>query len=173
MSIWPNQRDVNKFYGNPDKNQDGVADRVWEDENIVKIIPPYDLWYPDDSTGKLIKRKTKFKHLRVHKKCSDSLTKILTRIGMEISESDRIKYELDICGGVYNFRLMRSGRALSIHSYGAAIDLSHLINSYKKKYVPNSNMMPMSVVNIFKDEGWTWGGLWSTGDAMHFQAANI
>lgn len=164
---------MNSFYGNPDKNQDGIADKDWEATNIVRIIPPYDLWYPDDSTGKLIKRKTKFKALRVHRKCSESLMRILTRIKNETTEEERFKYELDICGGVYNFRLMRSGRALSIHSWGAAIDLSHIINSYKKKYNPNSNMMPMKIVKIFEDEGWTWGGLWSTGDAMHFQAASV
>lgn len=173
MSRWPHQRDMNSFYGNPDKNRDGVADRDWENENIIKITPPYPLWYPSDAGGKLIKRAKQFTSLRVHKKCADSLMQCLTRIGSEFTPEEIHKYELDICGGTYVFRLMRGGRSLSVHSWGSAIDLSHLINWYGRKYDESKGMMPMRAVKIFQDEGWTWGGLWRKGDAMHFQAADV
>lgn len=173
MSQWPRQRDMNAFYYNPDANRDGVADATWARDNLVRIVPPYPLWYPSDAGGRLNKRATPFKALTVHRKCADSLTRVLTRIGKEISAEDIRRFELDICGGAYVFRLMRNGRALSIHSWGAAIDLSHLINRYKRRYDAASGMMPATVVKMFEAEGWTWGGLWSTGDAMHFQAADI
>lgn len=176
MSQWPNQNEaaMNAFYGDPDKNNDGRCDPDWEAANIVKIIPPYQLWYPTESQGgRLNKRGKAFSSLRVHKKCSDSLMRVLTNIKASFTEEEIKKYELDVCGGTHVFRLMRGGRALSIHSWGAAIDLSHLINYWKRKYDPAKGMMPMKAVEIFKAEGWTWGGLWKTGDAMHFQAANI
>jgi hypothetical protein len=174
-SKWPKQdrNSMNAFYGNPDRNQDGAADSAWESKNLTTIVPPYNLWYPDDRTGKLVKRSIQFRKLRVHNRCSVSLLNILTKIGEKFSAADIEKYELDICGGAFNFRLMRSGRSLSIHSWGAAIDLSHLINRYKRKYDGSKNMMPEEVVKIFSDEGWTWGGIWKTGDAMHFQAADL
>ena len=54
-----------------------------------------------------------------------------------------------------------------------AIDLAPALNPFKVAYGSRPNMMPMQVVKIFEAEGWVWGGLWSNGDAMHFQAAKI
>lgn len=180
---WPKQSNMNAFYGNPDKNKDGRADRDWEAANIISIIPPYSLYYPTEKVevvnGKkkttLIKRATKFKTLSFHKKAAPALMAALTEIGSTFSPEELQKYELDICGGTYVFRLMRNGRALSIHSWGAAIDLSHLINYYGRKYDanPKFNMMPQKAVDIFKKQGATWGGKWSTGDGMHFQFAYV
>jgi hypothetical protein len=176
MSQWPKQNEaaMNAFYGDPDRNNDGACDPSWEAANIVKIVPPYKLWYPtEDQNRKIIKRAKAFTGLRVHKKCAASLMTCLTGIKESFTPEEIVKYELDLCGGVHVFRLMRGGSALSMHSWGSAIDLSHLINYFKRKYDPAKNMMPMKAVEIFRAEGWTWGGLWRTGDAMHFQAADL
>lgn len=172
MNNWPSQKELNKFYGNPDKDKNGQPDRDWENANLINIAPPYQLYYPTETNGRLVKRAIKLKTLRVNKKCADSLVLCLQNVGEAFNEAERIKYELDICGGVYNFRLMRNGRALSMHSWGCAIDLSHLINRYKRRYT-GGLMMPMKVVEIFKAEGWVWGGRWQTADAQHFQAAIV
>lgn len=168
---------MNGFYGNPDKNRDGQPDRDWVAANIIEIKPPYSLYYPIERIVNerkiLIKRQHQFKTLSFHKKAADSLMVCLTEIGKQFSPQEIQKYELDICGGAFVFRLMRNGRSLSTHSWGSAIDISHLINWYGRKYDPNVGMMPMKAVDIFKKEGWTWGGKWRTGDAMHFQAANV
>lgn len=184
--MWPNQNAeaLNKFYGNPDVNEDGRPDAAWESKNIIRIVPPYTLYYPiEDENKKIIKRQKVLKTISVHKKCADSLMRVLTNIGTKIPPEAIKRHELDICGGVYNFRLKRGGRTLSTHSWGCAIDLSHLINYFGKKYKRssvwgersprNDIMMPLEVQKMFKAEGWTWGGLWSTPDGMHFQAANL
>ena len=44
----PHQRDMNKFYGNPDKDRDGRPDADWEKANLIKIVPPYILYYPTE-----------------------------------------------------------------------------------------------------------------------------
>lgn len=177
MPIWPNQSNMNGFYGNPDKNRDGQPDRDWVAANIIQIVPPYPLFYPLEKVVNnrktLVKRERQFKTLSFHKKAADSLMYCLKQILENFTPQEIQKYELDICGGTFVFRLMRNGRSLSIHSWGSAIDLSHLINWYGRKYDPNVGMMPMKAVDIFKKEGWTWGGRWRTGDAMHFQAANV
>lgn len=171
MSRWPRQNEaaMNAFYGDPDRNNDGACDPSWEAANIVKVVPPYTLWYPADHRNK---RAKKWSALRVHKRCADSLVTCLKGIGEAFTPEEIQRYELDICGGVHVFRLMRGGRALSIHSWGAAIDLSHLINYFGRKYDPAKGIMPMRAVEIFKAEGWTWGGLWRKGDAMHFEATS-
>lgn len=173
MVNWPKQDpgSMNEFYGNPDKNRDGRCDPDWEAANIVKIVPPYTLYYPmEDKRGKLVKRAKKWETLRVHKRCAESLTSALSEIGKSFSAEEIRKYELDLCGGTHVFRLKRNGRSLSIHSWGAAIDLSHLINYYGRKYDAGAGMMPFKAAAIFQKRGWIW---LQSNDAMHFQAARL
>lgn len=173
MGNWPKQSNLAAFYGNPDVNRDGAPDIFWQRANLVRIVPPYPMYYPTVKSGKLVKRPQKLSAITCHRKVAPSLLRVLTRIGDELTPDEIKTYELDIFGGCFNFRAMRSGRALSTHSYAAAIDLSHLINRYKRRYDMGAGMMPMRVVRMFEAEGWTWGGLWRTGDAMHFQAADL
>lgn len=167
---------MNAFYGNPDRDSDGVADIDWQHQNVIRIVPPYKLYYPVDDPNKkgaIIKRGTVLKGLSVHKKAADSLIRCLTGITKEFTPEELIKYELDLCGGVFVFRIKRGGSSLSIHSWAGAIDLSHLINYFGRRYDESKGMMPQRAVKVFANEGWTWGGRWTTGDAMHFQAANL
>lgn len=177
MPTWPKQDRMNSFYGNPDKDRNGQPDPSWTRENLVKLIPPYQLYYPKEilRNGKkvMVPRATKWQALTVHKKCAESLNICLTGIKEAFTQDEIQKYDLDICGGTWVFRLMRSGRSLSIHSWGAAIDLSHLINYYGRPYSEGKGMMPQKAVGIFRAQGWVWGGRWKTGDAMHFQASTL
>lgn len=169
----PSAEAMNRFYGNPRGSRG--PNPQWEAENIVNLVPPHQLYYPaTNAKGQITnKRGVKLTRLRVHKKVKASLTRILQRIGDECTPEEIKKYELDICGGVYVYRAMRGGQSLSVHSWGAAIDLSHIINAWKKKWTgAKGGMMPEKVIKIFEDEGWTFGGVWRTADAMHFEATN-
>lgn len=164
MSTWPKQSAMSSFYGNPDVNNDGAADAAWEAANLTYIVPPYAMFYAGKPTSRI----------RCHKRVADSLLRCLTRIGEEIPAEVIERCQLDQFGGVYNFRPKRgNSKSLSTHAYAAAIDLAPVINAFKVKYGSRPNMMPMEVVRIFEAEGWVWGGPWSNGDAMHFQAATI
>ena len=163
--MWPKQTEIElvKFYGNPDANNDGLPDPIWEAQNIVRIIPPYQMYLAWDTKKPVSK-------IAVHKNCSKSLERILSKIAEKYSAQDRSYFQLDMYGGAYNFRLMRGANRLSVHSYGAAIDLAPALNGLNVKYKPDSRMMPVQVVRIFEQEGWEWGGQWNRPDAMHFQA---
>lgn len=161
---WPLPSKLNEFYGNPDANNDGFPDARWEALNLIRINPPYPLFW--SWSGEPVKT------LRVHRKCGGSLLKILEEIENKFTAIDRHKYQLDQCGGVYNFRLMRGGNKLSTHSWGCAIDLAPEINALGVQYDPSKNMMPKEAVRIFTNEGWQWGGPWSRPDCMHFQATS-
>ena len=66
----------------------------------------------------------------------------------------------------YNCRNVAGTSRLSIHAYGLAIDINPTQNPYGNTLVTN---MPATFVNIFRNEGWGWGGNWnSKKDAMHF-----
>lgn len=167
MTNWPKQNAaaMNAFYGSPDANKDGSPDVKWEAANLVSIKPPYRMVLAWDKAKEV-------KTIRVHKKCADSLMRILTGIKDHYGSQAAIeRARMHLFGGVYNFRLMRGGSSLSIHSWAAAIDLDPERNGFGVKYDESKGMMPLAVVRIFKAEGWDWGGLWSKGDAMHFQAA--
>ena len=76
-------------------------------------------------------------------------------------------------GGCYEFRRISGSNNLSMHAYGAAIDLDPERNGRGKPYNASAGMIPMEVVNIFKSEGWKWGGNFKTiPDCMHFQATS-
>jgi hypothetical protein len=71
-------------------------------------------------------------------------------------------------GGIYNFRPIRgsSGR-LSLHAFGAAIDLNGESNA-----LGSAGDMHPRVVQVFEHFGFLWGGNFrSRPDPMHFQYA--
>lgn len=155
---WPLQRDCNKFYGDP-RGADGKASAKWESANLVVIECPWVLRYD----GKPVSG------IRIHKNCAESLKRVLARIwercGKSQAEIDRIG--MSVYGGSYNFRTMRGGKSLSMHSYGCAVDFDPARNGLGDK----NPAMDRRVIEEFEREGWEWGGHWSRPDGMHFQAA--
>lgn len=67
-------------------------------------------------------------------------------------------------GGCFCFRRMRGGGHLSIHSWGIAIDL----NPDTNRLGTPGDMAP-ELVELFENFGFTWGGIFSRPDPMHFQ----
>jgi len=60
------------------------------------------------------------------------------------------------------------GGKLSAHSLGLAVDLNPATNPYTMG--PTVTDMPRWFIDLWKAEGWGWGGSWtgSVRDAMHF-----
>ena len=160
----PDAASMNAFYGNPDKNGDGVPDRAWEDANIVPLVPPYRMvlaWAPQ----------TPVKAIRVHRLCRDSLGRALASVAAIYGSQAAIERAgMHLFGGCYNFRLKRGGSTLSNHSWGSAIDIDPARNGFGVPWSPDREMMPLAVVEAFKAEGWGWGGRWAKPDSMHFEA---
>lgn len=153
--------ELEKYYGDPDVGDDGLADAKFEATNLVEIVPPYPMiWTWNNKPVRVMK---------VHKLVAPSLMRILTAIG-KLPRNFIEKYHLHKCGGAYTFRPKRGLSKLSLHAYGAAIDIADDLNPLGKKYQAKLGMMPKEVIDIFEKEGWTWGGLWKRPDCMHFQA---
>lgn len=165
--MWPKQdtASMNAFYGNPDINGDGLPDAAFESKHLTFIIPPYPMvlaWNMKPIT-----------RLKVNKECAGSLLAVLDRIGKDFTHAEREKFHLNRFGGCYNFRPIRGGARLSIHSWGAAIDLAPELNPLGVEYGSRPNMMPLKAVAAFEDRGAAWGGRWSRGDCQHFQFATV
>lgn len=77
--------------------------------------------------------------------------------------------------GSFAPRPKRVNGDLSVHSWGAAVDINADANplaSAPGMVVPCGNPgrdMPDAWVSIFESIGWTWGGRFTRADPMHFQ----
>lgn len=166
MTNWPTQAQVlsnRSVYGDPRGRDRTRMSPAWEAANIVYITPPFRMTY----AGQPVKK------IRVHKHCAQSLLQVLNNLlkaaGGKQATLDY--WGVSIFGGVVMYRLMRGGASLSIHSYGAAIDLDPARNGLGD-HTPRFAQFP-EVLKAFADEGWVWGGKWSRPDGMHFQAAIV
>lgn len=158
MTTWPLQKDCAAYYGDP-RGKDGGASAAWERSNLVTVKCPWVLRYD----GKPVSG------IRIHRKCADSLARVLDdiwqRCGRSQAEIDRIG--MSTYGGSYNFRNKRGASSLSMHAYGCAVDFDPARNALGN----HKPAMDRRVIEAFEREGWEWGGHWSRPDGMHFQAA--
>jgi len=79
-------------------------------------------------------------------------------------------------GGTFNWRNIARTKRLSVHSFGAAIDINTKYTDYwiwsggKAGNVPKyKNQIPPEIVEIFERHGFIWGGKWYHYDTMHFE----
>ncbi len=159
-NVWPTQAQCPSYYGNP-------AQAGWSTHNLVDVPCPWTLHMD----------KVTLHSIQIHKKCADSLALVLKYIWEEAGTTQEAieKLHYDRYSGSYNFRPIRgsSGKVLSMHAYGAAIDFDDQENQqHSTHHLFQENSL---IVRAFKAEGWVWGGDWSVSsiDAMHFQAARV
>jgi D-alanyl-D-alanine carboxypeptidase len=158
MPTWPLQKDCPAFYGDP-------SARNWLHDNTTDIVCPWPLLMD----GKPVA------HILIHKKCADSLTRVLGAVWDAVAhDPEKIKaLRYDQFDGSYNFRPMRGGHSMSMHSFACAIDWDAADNEqHAQKHLFQADSL---LIVKFKEEGWQWGGDWSPAsvDAMHVQAARV
>ena len=161
--VWPLQSQCLEFYGDP--RGDGNYNSAWLTANIVHVACPWPLYFG----------KQPMPFISIHKKCADSLTRVLNSIYDAVNKDNAkitaLKY--DQFSGSIAYRDMRGSTAISMHEFGAAIDFDDADNLFhdQKHLFQNDSL----IVVKFKAEGAVWGGDWSPGsvDAMHFQFARI
>jgi hypothetical protein len=76
--------------------------------------------------------------------------------------------------GVLSCRPVADTGKMSMHAYGAAIDLNLKVSDYwlwdgKRDPIPYRNRMPQEIVDAFERHGFIWGGKWYHYDTMHFE----
>ena len=84
------------------------------------------------------------------------------------------KYQkyLSPIGGTFKWRKIAGTNRLSVHSFGAAIDINVKYSAYwrwNKGAYKYQNKIPKAIVDIFERHGFIWGGKWYHYDTMHFE----
>lgn len=161
---WPHESGgLDAFYGDP-RGANGGADPQWEAANLTTVTPPWSM----TSGGAHVSA------IRVHRKCAESLSRVLSAIwDLYGRNQDAINAaHLNEFDGSYNFRVnVNAPSKLSVHAYGAALDLAASENPNGKSWTDDGRMLPRPVIDAFLAEGWCWGGDFNaTKDPMHFQA---
>ena len=158
-NIWPLQKDCLAFYGDP--RQAG-----WLHANTVDVPCPWPLHVGNVAV----------KNILIHKKCAESLTRVLGTIwdavGRDAGKIRQLRY--DVYDGSYNLRLIRgSASAMSMHAFAAAIDWDAADNAqHDRKHLFQDDSL---LVVKFREENWISAAIWAAGsvDAMHVQAARV
>lgn len=103
--------------------------------------------------------------------------KALERVSAELDAlpSSLTKY-LVPTAGTYNCRTIAGTERMSMHAYGAAIDISTQFSDYWRWTKPDAdgryrwrNRIPKEIVDVFERHGFVWGGRWYHFDTMHFE----
>lgn len=86
-----------------------------------------------------------------------------------------LKY-LTPSAGTYNCRSIAGTDRMSMHAYGASIDISTKYSNYwrwqksgKNGKIAWANQIPQEIIDIFERHGFIWGGRWYHYDTMHFE----
>ena len=87
---------------------------------------------------------------------------------------DRLKAHLVPSAGTYNCRTVADTGLLSMHAFGAAIDINVAQSDYwawarSRGDIPYRNRIPYEIAEVFEAEKFIWGGKWHHYDTMHFE----
>jgi len=99
----------------------------------------------------------------------------LKKVSEEIdSLPEEIRKAAYAIAGVLACRSVADTGRMSMHGYGAAIDLNLAVSDYwlwqkRTDPIPYRNRMPEEIVEIFERHGFVWGGKWYHYDTMHFE----
>lgn len=158
---WPvqSQSALNAFFG---------PARETGNPNLVSANLPYPMviaWDPAKTVNKIT----------CHKLVKDSMIRVLTNVHTHYGMAKIKELRLDYFGGCFNYRKMRGGNQLSMHSWGIAIDFDPERNQLK--WGRDRAVFARPEYNRFWEfweaEGWVSLGRSRNFDWMHVQAAKL
>lgn len=174
------QIDRMKNFGSTENRKNGAGTPMFFFDTLYQS-------HTKESLEKHIQRVTFLgKPLRVHQRLKAPLQRVEQRINEAATTDPTIKpfiaeiNQLD----AYYWRLIAGTNRKSFHSLGIAVDIlpknlkgKAIYWSWTKDVNPDWMLTPLvdrwmppqSVIDIFEDEGFIWGGKWGIWDNMHFE----
>ncbi|WP_426125567.1 M15 family metallopeptidase [Pararhizobium sp. PWRC1-1] len=114
------------------------------------------------------------KTLRVTKR--QGAAAALEKVRDELKAIPGMKAFLAPSAGTFNWRKVSGASNMSVHSFGAAIDINTKYADYwiwsggkPGRVARYSNKYPIVIVDAFERHGFIWGGRWYHYDTMHFE----
>ncbi len=105
-----------------------------------------------------------------------ALKQVIQDLTARVAKKPGLKKFLRPSAGTFVWRNIAGTKRLSVHSFGAAIDINTKFTNYwrwgggKPGNVPKyQNKIPLEIVRIFEKHGFIWGGHWYHYDTMHFE----
>ncbi len=115
IPTWPTQAEVRRgssIFGAPG-----------QEELLVSIIPAYQLYYEGQPV----------RSIRVHRLIAPHVKTALEEVLLHYGGAEIKRLGFDQYGGSYNFRPTTTGRNLSMHAWGIALDFAPAANAYAFK----------------------------------------
>jgi len=105
---------------------------------------------------------------------ADALTRVWARLAPQLAAHPEWEPVLRPFGGTLCWRNIAATTRLSVHSFGAAIDLNPdlaywLTDAHPETAPARVLAFPAEIVAAFEAEGFIWGGKWAAFDLMHFE----
>lgn len=147
------------------------------DPGRVRFQPLFTAMYGDCRKGQVLPRLRPVAWLPRHgggTVMATSANGVADRLAEAVAELDRLPAPLIAHlvpnAGTYVCRPIAGTTAMSMHSYGAAIDISTARADYWRwSRGGYRNRIPWEIVAIFERHGFIWGGKWAHFDTMHFE----
>lgn len=157
ITTWPTQAQIRSgtsIFGSPGN-----------EGNLTSIIPPYQLYFE----GKPVRT------IRVHHLIAPHVSAALAEVLQHYGANEIHRLGFDDFGGCYNFRPTTTGKALSMHAWGIALDFAPRANAYALKSPRASLSHPDCDTwwQIWEKHGAVSLGRRSNMDWMHLQFAEI
>lgn len=152
---WPRQRDVPETFGGP-----GASQKMFEPPFAMRLA-----WDTATAIGRFCL------HEKVHASAERAFAGMLSHYGLPRLRA----LGLDLFGGCLNVRRMRGGSALSMHSWGIAIDFDPARNQLRwgRDRARMARPEYAAFLDIWEAEGWISLGRERNYDWMHIQAARL
>jgi len=133
-------------------------------DNLTSITLPYPMRIAWD----LKKTVTK---VTCHKLIAQPLLNVFTDLLAHYGHEELKRLDIDLFGGIFNFRKMRGGNRWSRHSWAIALDISPAKNGLRTKWKDAQFSKPeySKMVDIFYANGFFSYGKERNFDAMHFE----
>jgi len=105
---------------------------------------------------------------------ADALSRVWARLAPQVAAHPDWAPVLRPFGGTLCWRNIAATTRLSVHSFGAAIDLNPnlaywLTDAHPETAPARVRAFPAEIVAAFEAEGFIWGGKWAAFDLMHFE----
>ena len=115
-------------------------------------------------------------NVKFHRRAAAALSRVSTKLKQLVAATPSLgTYVNGELGGTFAWRPIANTTRMSVHSYGAAIDLVMAKSNYWEwEKTPRGqltwrNQIPQAIVDAFEAEGFAWGGRWYHYDTMHFE----